>query len=70
MARPTKFEHFRYMGDKRNQLVHDLDSGKHPEVVDDILAAEAYLAFGPDSLAEAHNRCYRPCPVCVEPDAA
>ena len=24
--RPTKFEHFRFMGDKRTQLVYDLDS--------------------------------------------
>jgi hypothetical protein len=70
MARPTKFEHFRYMGDKRNQRVHDLDAGAHPEVIEEIVAAETYLAFGPDTLAEARNRGYRPCPVCLDPDAA
>ena len=28
--------------------------------VDDILAAETFLSFGPDTLAEARNRGYRP----------
>lgn len=67
MQRPARFEHFRYLGDKRNQVVHDLDSTEEGEVIDDILRAEAYLAFGPDTLAEARNRGYRPCPVCAAP---
>jgi hypothetical protein len=64
MARPTKFEHNRYVGDKRTLVVHDLDMyGTDPDVtaaVDDLLASEKFLAFGPDTLAEARNRGYRP----------
>lgn len=64
MSRPTRFEHYRYLGDKRSLVVWDLDEyGSDPEVtaaVDDILAAETFLAFGPDTLAEARNRGYRP----------
>ena len=25
MSRPTRFEHFKYLGDKRSQRVYDLD---------------------------------------------
>lgn len=63
MARPTRFEHHRYLGDKRTQIVYDLDLLDDPEVaaaVDDLLAAETFAAFGPDTLAEARNRGYRP----------
>ena len=65
MSRPTRFEHHRFVGDKRNQVVHDLDSGLHPAAIDELMSAETYLCFGPDSLVEAHNRGYRPCRVCV-----
>ena len=64
MARPTRFEHQRYLGDKRTLVVHDLDRyGVDDDVtaaVDDVLAAESFLVFGPDTLAEARNRGYRP----------
>ena len=64
MGRPTKFEHNRYVGDKRTQVVYDLDlADVDPEVaaaVDELLAAETFAAFGPDTLAEARNRGYRP----------
>jgi hypothetical protein len=64
MARPTRFEHNRYVGDKRNQVVYDLDlAGSDPEVaaaVDELLVSECFAAFGPDTLAEARNRGYRP----------
>jgi hypothetical protein len=64
MPRPTRFEHFRYLGDKRSQVVYDLDLIDTDEevraAVDDILASEQFMAFGPDTLAEARNRCYRP----------
>jgi hypothetical protein len=66
MSRPTKFEHNRYVGDKRSLVVHDLDMyGNDPEVtaaVDELLESERFLAFGPDTLAEARNRGYRPDP--------
>ena len=64
MARPTRFEHNRYIGDKRNQVVYDLDlADSDPDVaaaVEELLASEQFAAFGPDTLAEARNRGYRP----------
>jgi len=70
MERPTRFEHNRWVGDKRTQVVHDIDRCE-PEHVADLMAARTYLCFGPDTLVEARNRCYRPCKVCVEaPEAA
>ncbi|MCU1426484.1 MAG: hypothetical protein JWL83_484 [Actinomycetia bacterium] len=66
MPKPTRFEHFRYLGDKRTQVVYDMDLiDTDPEVaaaVDDILASEQFIVFGPDTLAEARNRGYRPHP--------
>ena len=59
--RPTRFEHNRYLGDKRTQVVYDLDDAALPqEIVDDLMASEEFLAFGPDTLPEARNRGYRP----------
>jgi hypothetical protein len=64
MTRPTRFENNRYLGDKRTQVVYDLDlAATDPEVaaaIDELLASEQFAAFGPDTLAEARNRCYRP----------
>jgi hypothetical protein len=64
VPRPVRFEHNRYVGDKRTQRVYDLDLiDSDPEVaaaIDDLMAAETFLAFGPDTLAEARNRGYRP----------
>ena len=59
MERPIRFEHSRFLGDKRTQLVYDLDSWDDKAVIDDIVAAETGLCFGPDTLAEARNRGYR-----------
>jgi hypothetical protein len=63
MSRPTRFEDFRYLGDKRTQRVYDLDHADAPEVaakIDELIASERFAAFGPDTLAEARNRGYRP----------
>ncbi len=60
MDRPTRFEHTRFLGDKRTQLVYDLDSWADEAVIDEIVGAEVGLCFGPDTLAEARNRGYRP----------
>ena len=65
MTRPTRFEHHRYVGDKRNRLVHDLDSGADLCAIDELIASQRFASFGPDSLAEARNRGYRPCPRCA-----
>jgi hypothetical protein len=58
MHRPVKFEHTRFLGDKRTQLVYDLDEWTDVAVIDEIVAAEVGLCFGPDTLAEARNRGY------------
>ena len=64
MSRPTRFEHFRYLGDKRKQVVYDLDLAGSDETVaaaiEELMASEQFAAFGPDTLAEARNRGYRP----------
>ena len=60
MARPTRFEHQRYLGDKRRQVVYDLDLVDSDPEVEELLRSEQFLCFGPDTLAEARNRCYRP----------
>ena len=58
MERPVRFEHTRFLGDKRTQLVYDLDAWDDAAVIDDIMAAETGLCFGPDTLPEARNRGY------------
>jgi hypothetical protein len=58
MQRPSRFEHARFLGDKRTQLVYDLDSWDDSEVIDDIVAEGVGIQFGPDTLAEARNRGY------------
>ena len=62
MERPTRFEHHRYVGDKRTQVVYDVDNveGEDEALVNDVIAAEKGLCFGPDTLAEARNRGYKP----------
>ena len=62
VARPTRFEHFRHLGDKRSQVVYDLDDDS-PDVtaaIDELMQCEQFAAFCPDTLAEARNRGYHP----------
>lgn len=59
MTRPSRFEEFRYLGDKRTLRVYDVDDPANAEIVDDIVRSERFLAFSPDTLAEARNRGYR-----------
>jgi len=59
MERPTRFEHHRFVGDKRTQLVYDLDTWTDTAVIEELMLAETFLCFGPDTLAEARNRGYR-----------
>ena len=58
MHRPVKFEHTRFLGDKRTQLVYDLDEWSDEGIIDEIVAEGVGLCFGPDTLAEARNRGY------------
>ena len=64
VSRPTRFEHFRYLGDKRKLIAHDLDNITEACHLDELLASEQGTTFGPDSLPEARNRGHRPCPHC------
>ncbi len=59
MERPSRFEHTRFLGDKRTQLVYDLDEWADRAVIDEVVDAGVGLSFGPDTLAEARNRGYR-----------
>lgn len=60
MERPGKFEHFRWVGDKRTQVVYDVDALAETSLIDELMAAGTYTCFAPDTLAEARNRGYRP----------
>ena len=58
MHHHPKFEHSRFIGDKRTQLVYDLDAWDDEATIDEIVKAGVGLSFGPDTLAEARNRGY------------
>jgi hypothetical protein len=62
MRRPARFESFRYIGDKRTQVVYDTDADADDAggqaKLDELIESEQFLAFGPDTLAEARNRGY------------
>jgi hypothetical protein len=68
VKRPAKFEHFRWIGDRRSQVAYDLDHLDDESIIEELLAAGrtdglngvAYTCFSPDTLAEARNRGYRP----------
>ncbi len=64
MDKPTALEHVRFVGDKRSQVVYDMDqmavSDRVAEAVADIVANESYACFGPDTVDEARNRGYKP----------
>jgi hypothetical protein len=68
MKRPTKFEEFRFIGDRRTQVVYDVDNIDDESIIEELVAADwvpelngpAYTCFAPDTLAEARNRGYKP----------
>ena len=59
VERPIRYEHSRFLGDKRRQVVYDLDDVGERAIVDELVASEQVATFGPDTLAEARNRGYR-----------
>jgi hypothetical protein len=65
MARPIRFEHHQWLGDKRSQIAHDLDHTVDACAIDELMASEQFASFGPDLLAEARNRGYRACRHCA-----
>ena len=64
---PRELAGCRFVGDKRNQVVYDMEADPDdPAVVEelnaavaDIVSAQSYATFGPDELPEARNRGYR-----------
>ena len=67
MSRPIRFEHYQHLGDKRSQVVHDLDNITEACNLDDLMASEQYLAIAPDTVPEARNRGFKPCRLCIPP---
>ena len=65
MARPVRFEHHRYLGDKRSQVFHDLDNAGDACAIDELMASEQFASFAPDTIPEAKNRGYHACSRCV-----
>ncbi len=59
MERPVRFEETRFLGDKRVQVVYDLDDVVDESVIEELVATSHAQTFGPDTLAEARNRGYR-----------
>lgn len=64
MDRLKGFEEHRYVGDKRTQIVYDIDEMNGDDSVqqavgDELVASGQGICFGPDTLAEARNRGYR-----------
>lgn len=64
MERLARFQDKRWVGDKRNQVAHDVDNCTSAEVLDELVEAESFICFAPDTLAEGRNRGYRRCDAC------
>jgi hypothetical protein len=58
VKRPSRFEHHRFVGDKRTQLVYDVDAWEDAAEVDEFVGLGVAIGFAPDTLAEARNRGY------------
>ncbi len=59
MDRPGPFTDFRYLGDKRTQVVYDVDEAGDEGIVNELVDSGYGQTFGPDTVAEARNRGYR-----------
>ncbi len=59
MARPKEYAEHRFIGDKRTQVVYDLDAENDADVIEALVESEQVATFGPDTLPEARNRGYR-----------
>ena len=59
MERPSRFEAQRFLGDKRVQVVYDLDDVDDESIIEELASGSHAQTFGPDTLAEARNRGYR-----------
>ena len=65
MARLPRFEQHRFVGARDTMVVYDTDDAaqalrlEQRAVSEDLLGRNLVQSFGPDSLAEAHNRGFR-----------
>ena len=66
MDRPTRFEHNRWVGDKRTQVVHDVDRIEDPEHLADLMEAAPTCASGPTRWPSAQPQ-VPTCRVCARP---
>ena len=58
-VRPPRFAGHRYVGDKRTQVVYDVDDPQLDQaVLEELMRSEQFICFAPDTLPEARNRCY------------
>lgn len=66
MARLERFEEHRFVGTRDDMLVYDCDDSagfaslQQRANDDDLLRLNLIQSFGPDTLAEARNRGFRP----------
>lgn len=58
MDHHPKFEHSRFLGDKRTQFVYDLETWDDDDVINEFVELGVALIFSPDTLPEARNRGY------------
>lgn len=60
MDRPKEYHEHRFIGDKRSQVVYDLDDAANDAaIIAELVESQKVATFGPDSLPEARNRGYR-----------
>jgi hypothetical protein len=59
VAQLSRFEGHRFVGDKRTQLVYDLEEWDDAAEVEAFVTLGTGTGFAPDTLAEARNRGYR-----------
>lgn len=66
MNRLNRFEHYRYVGIRKNMKVYDCDDEKQFESLNEYLKDYDYVSlnlvqsFSPDNIDEAKNRGFRP----------
>ncbi len=66
MTRLRRFEQNRFIGTRDDMIVHDCDNADDFAALEarvekqDLMGEKLLQAFGPDTLAEAQNRGFRP----------
>lgn len=65
MPRPDRFARHRWLAERRARVVHDADAAGAACGLEALAASGGVVSFGPDTLAEARNRGYRPCRRCA-----